>query len=260
MTSLNIDCQSIPARPCTAYVRAIAPYQPGKPISELAREMGLEEADIVKLASNENPLGVSPRAQRAIAAALADLARYPDGNGFELKRALSRRYRRRGREHRARQRLERRARAGGARVPRAGTSAVYSQHAFAVYPLAMQARGARGDRGAGARLRPRPRRDGASGARRHRVVLFIANPNNPTGTFVAAATSSRRSSRAARARAGGARRGLQRVPAARAARRQHELAQAVSATWSSRAPSPRSTGSPGCAWATRSRIPRSPTS
>ena len=75
-----------------SYIRAIAPYQPGKPISELAREMGLREAAIIKLASNENPLGVSPRAQRAIADTLADLARYPDGNGFELKQALVRRY------------------------------------------------------------------------------------------------------------------------------------------------------------------------
>ena len=74
------------------YIRAIAPYQPGKPISELAREMGMDEARIIKLASNENPRGVSPRARRAIEAALPELARYPDGNGFELKEALSRRH------------------------------------------------------------------------------------------------------------------------------------------------------------------------
>ena len=77
-----------------AYIRAIAPYQPGKPISELAREMGLNEADIIKLASNENPLGVSPLAQRAIRNALDEIARYPDGNGFELKQALSQALRR----------------------------------------------------------------------------------------------------------------------------------------------------------------------
>src|SRR5690349_15733976 len=73
-----------------SYVRGIAPYQPGKPISELAREMGLNEADIVKLASNENPLGCSPRVHDAIRAALPELGRYPDGNGFEVKAALSR--------------------------------------------------------------------------------------------------------------------------------------------------------------------------
>src|SRR2546423_11896168 len=72
--------------------RSIAPYQPGKPIGELAREMGLDEAGIVKLASNENPRGIGPRTRAAIEAALADIARYPDGNGFELKQALSRRY------------------------------------------------------------------------------------------------------------------------------------------------------------------------
>src|SRR5258706_1659113 len=74
------------------YVRAIAPYQPGKPIAELARELGLEEAGIIKLASNENPLGVSPLARPAIEAAITGLARYPDGNGFDLKRALSLRH------------------------------------------------------------------------------------------------------------------------------------------------------------------------
>ena len=72
------------------YIRSIAPYQPGKPIAELAREFGLQEASIIKLASNENPLGVSPKAQAAIRAVLDGLALYPDGNGFELKQALSR--------------------------------------------------------------------------------------------------------------------------------------------------------------------------
>src|SRR6195256_4953315 len=75
-----------------SYIRAIAPYQPGKPISELAREMGLNEKKIVKLASNENPFGISPRAKAAVKRGLAGLARYPDGNAFELKAALSRRH------------------------------------------------------------------------------------------------------------------------------------------------------------------------
>ena len=74
-------------------IRGIAPYQPGKPVSDLAREMGLEEATIVKLASNENPLGTSALAQGAISTQLADLARYPDGNGFDLKQALCAYYR-----------------------------------------------------------------------------------------------------------------------------------------------------------------------
>ncbi|TSA52041.1 MAG: histidinol-phosphate transaminase, partial [Nitrosomonadaceae bacterium] len=74
------------------YIRAINPYQPGKPISELAREMGLDEHAIVKLASNENPLGPSPLALAAMTRALEDVALYPDGSGFELKVALSQRY------------------------------------------------------------------------------------------------------------------------------------------------------------------------
>src|SRR5919109_4828226 len=74
------------------YVRSIAPYQPGKPISELARELGLKEEGIVKLASNENPRGIGPRTRAAIEAAIGEIARYPDGNGFELKHALSNRY------------------------------------------------------------------------------------------------------------------------------------------------------------------------
>src|SRR5256885_7099237 len=75
-----------------SYVRSIAPYQPGKPISELARELGLDQRSIIKLASNENPRGIGPRTRAAIDAALGDIARYPDGNGFELKQALAARY------------------------------------------------------------------------------------------------------------------------------------------------------------------------
>src|SRR5947209_20430172 len=80
------------------YVRRIAPYIPGKPIEELAREYGLAEDSIVKLASNENPRGPSPRVRQAIADAAAGITRYPDGNGFALKSALAARFRVR-REH-----------------------------------------------------------------------------------------------------------------------------------------------------------------
>src|SRR5258706_10972933 len=76
-----------------SYVRSIAPYQPGKPISELARELGLKEEGIVKLASNENPRGIGPRTRAAIEASIGEVARYPDGNGYDLKLALSKRYR-----------------------------------------------------------------------------------------------------------------------------------------------------------------------
>src|SRR5438093_12128549 len=125
-----------------SYIRAIAPYQPGKPISELAREMGLDERKIVKLASNENPFGISPKAKAAIKRELAGLARYPDGNAFALKAALSRRY---GVPQEcivvgngSNDLLE--LVAGAFLAP--GRAAVYSQHAFAVYPLATPAPGA----------------------------------------------------------------------------------------------------------------------
>ena len=167
------------------YIKSIAPYQPGKPISELAREMGLAEGDIVKLASNENPLGVSPLAREAMARALPDLARYPDGNGFELKQSLSRRF---GVStdcmvlgNGSNDVLELAARAFLA----AGDKAVYSQHAFAVYPLATQAAGAIGievparDFGHDVDAMARAIDD------RTRIV-FIANPNNPTGTLLGA--------------------------------------------------------------------------
>ena len=166
-----------------SHIRAIAPYQPGKPISELAREMGLNEADIIKLASNENPLGVSPLAQRAIQDVLDGLARYPDGNGFELKQALAARYGVAQEDivlgNGSNDVLELAARA----FLTAEGSAIYSQHAFAVYPLVVQAIGATGievpaknfghDLDAMlAAVRPDTR------------LVFIANPNNPTGTLV----------------------------------------------------------------------------
>jgi histidinol-phosphate aminotransferase len=166
-----------------AYIRAIAPYQPGKPTSELAREMGIDEKRIVKLASNENPRGIGPRTRAAIEAALDDLARYPDGNGFELKDALSRRYGV-GMDsivlgNGSNDVLELVAMA----FLGAGSSAVYSQHSFAVYPLATQARGARGinvpAKNYGHDL-PAMAKAVANDTR----VVFIANPNNPTGTFV----------------------------------------------------------------------------
>jgi len=166
------------------YVRSIAPYQPGKPISELAREMGLEAKSIVKLASNENPRGIGPRTRAAIDAALADIARYPDGNGYELKDALARRH---GLDmstivlgNGSNDVLELVALAFLA----PGRSAVFSQHAFAVYPLATQARGARmivvPARNYGHDLEAMTK---AVADDTH--VLWVANPNNPTGTLAA---------------------------------------------------------------------------
>jgi len=76
--------------PVPPEIQALVPYKPGKPIEELERELGISGA--IKLASNENPLGTSPKAQEAMAKALAGLNRYPDGAGYELRQALSRRF------------------------------------------------------------------------------------------------------------------------------------------------------------------------
>jgi histidinol-phosphate aminotransferase len=74
------------------YIARMAPYKPGKPISDIARQFGLQEQHIVKLASNENPLGMSPKAQLAMQKAALNLGRYPDPNGYILKSAISERF------------------------------------------------------------------------------------------------------------------------------------------------------------------------
>lgn len=164
-------------------VQRLSPYVPGKPVEELAREFGLRPQDIVKLASNENPLGPSPAVKKAIEAALPELTRYPDGNGFALKQALA-------------------TKLG---VPTASITlgngsndilelvtrafvgpeheVIFSDHAFAVYPIVTQA--------VGATAVSVPAKDwghdlpamaaAISDATR---MIFIANPNNPTGTWI----------------------------------------------------------------------------
>jgi len=165
-----------------ANVRAIAPYVPGKAISETARELNLDEAGILKMASNENPLGASPKALEAIRRALDVLHYYPDGNGFELKAVLSRRYAITPDNvvlgNGSNDILELVARA----FLTASDSAVYSQHAFLVYPLVVQAIGAKhivvpaANYGNDLNALARAVRDDTK-------IVFIANPNNPTGTF-----------------------------------------------------------------------------
>lgn len=168
-----------------SYVRAIAPYQPGKPIAELERELGI--TGIVKLASNENPLGASPAAVAAMQEAIKTIALYPDGNGFELKEALVKRY---GVAHSnitlgngSNDLLELAARA----FLTASDKVVYSAHAFAVYALATQAVGATGISVPAAKDfgHDLPTMLKAAKANKARIV-FIANPNNPTGTFLEA--------------------------------------------------------------------------
>lgn len=166
------------------YVRAIAPYQGGKPISELAREMGLNEVDIVKLASNENPLGMSPKAQMAIDDAIAEIARYPDGNGFALRDAVSQKFKVQPNQivfgNGSNDILELSARA----FLTAGDEAIYSQHGFAVYPLVTQAVGAKGI--VVPAIQYGHNLDGFLSAITPRTkMMFVANPNNPTGTLIA---------------------------------------------------------------------------
>jgi histidinol-phosphate aminotransferase len=165
------------------YVRAIAPYQPGKPISEVAREFGLKESEIVKLASNENPLGCGEKAKAAMRAAIRDIHLYPDGNAFELKSALAGRF---GLP------MEMIVLGNGSNdlleclamafLPRE-SSAIYSQHCFAVYPLAIQARGAAGIK-VPAKNFGHDLEAMRKAIRPDTRLLYIANPNNPTGTFV----------------------------------------------------------------------------
>ena len=164
------------------YIRAIAPYQPGKPIAELERELGI--SGIVKLASNENPLGCSPLALAAMHEAIKTISLYPDGNGYELKDALSKRY---GIGHErmvlgngSNDMLELAARA----FLTVGDQAVYSAHAFAVYPLATQAVGATGISVPAITFGHDLEAMRKTAIEHKAKLVFIANPNNPTGTFL----------------------------------------------------------------------------
>lgn len=163
-------------------VQKLSPYVPGKPIETLARELDLDPAHIVKLASNENPLGPSPKALAAIQAALPELTRYPDGSGYALKTKLSERYGLKPEQitlgNGSNDILDLVARAWLA----PGLNAVFSQYAFAVYPISTQAVGAEG--------RSVPARDYGhdldamlAAIDENTRVVFVANPNNPTGTW-----------------------------------------------------------------------------
>lgn len=164
-------------------VQKLSPYVTGKPIDELARELGIEPELIVKLASNENPLGPNPRVLEAIAAELPELSRYPDGSGFQLKAKLAERFGLKPEQitlgNGSNDIIDLVARCWLA----PGRNAVFSAHAFAAYPICTQA--------VGAESRVVPAIDygydlnGMLDAIDDQTgVVFIANPNNPTGTWI----------------------------------------------------------------------------
>ena len=170
-------------------VRALQPYQPGKPVAELERDYGIRNA--IKLASNENPLGPGPLAIAAAQAALGEITRYPESSGYRLTERLAR-------KHAVSPACITLGNGSNdvldmiARVflgP--GTEAVFSRHAFAVYPIVVQA--------VGATARVADPHDGTRGpvyghdlaamlalVGKDTRVVFVANPNNPTGTWLAA--------------------------------------------------------------------------
>lgn len=164
-----------------ADIRTLQPYQTGKPIEELQRELGLDK--IVKLASNENPLGFNPNVKAAIAAHLDGLTRYPDGAGFELKKAISEKLAINADQITIGNGSNDVLDLIGLCFLNANTSAIYAQHAFVVYPLMVKFMGAKGIEV--------PAKDWGhdldamlAAIQDDTRVIFIANPNNPTGTWL----------------------------------------------------------------------------
>jgi len=164
----------------TPGIRGLSPYVPGKPVEELERELGIRNA--IKLASNENPLGPSPKALQAVRNALPELARYPDGGGFGLKRALATKLQVAAEQitlgNGSSDVIEFAARI----FVSPGDEVMYSQHAFAMYPILTQA--------LGGRAIEVPARDWGHDLDAMTLAItpgtrlvFITNPNNPTGTW-----------------------------------------------------------------------------
>ena len=163
------------------YVRALSPYQAGKPITELSRELNIPVDNIIKLASNENPLGISPKAKQAVEKALIDLARYPDQ--FELKAALAQDnnldFNQIVLGNGSNNLLDVIARV----FLKTGDESIYSQYAFAIYPLSILS--------VGAIPKEAPAFNFGHDLDKMKAlitdktkIIWIANPNNPTGTFL----------------------------------------------------------------------------
>lgn len=173
--------ESLPLNPA---LRQLPVYQPGRPIEEVARELGLDACEIIKLASNENPLGPSPAALGAMERALQSLHLYPDGNAFYLKRKLADSLDVEPRHVILGNGSNEIIEFVGHALMAPGSDVIVSEYCFAVYPIVTRLFGANlisvpainyGHDLAGMlrAITPRTR------------VLFVANPNNPTGTLAA---------------------------------------------------------------------------
>ncbi len=169
-------------------VQSLQPYLPGKPIEELERELGV--TDTLKLASNENPIGPSPLVLEALNQARANIALYPDGNGFILKQKLSEMLKVSQQQitlgNGSNDVLDMVARAFLCE----GREAIYSRYAFAVYPISIQSVNATAKVAEALPVdhETNPYGHDLAAMKEHITdktrVIFIANPNNPTGTWV----------------------------------------------------------------------------
>jgi histidinol-phosphate aminotransferase len=165
------------------HILGIAPYEPGKPVEELERELGIHDA--IKLASNENPLPPSDRVQRVITDALATLNRYPDGSGYYLRHALARKHDVTAEQvvlgNGSNELIELVVRT----FLRPGDEAVVPHPSYVVYPMIVQAAG-----GIRVMVMLRDYRIDLEAMARAITpmtkMVFIANPNNPSATIVTA--------------------------------------------------------------------------
>ena len=159
----------------------LSPYEPGKPIEDLERELGIENA--IKLASNENPMGPSPKIFDSIEGVLKETHRYPDGNATRLKSTIARKFNVTDNQvtigNGSNDIIEFVARVFLSR----NDSAIYSEHAFAVYPLVVKAVGAKGIE-VPAKNFSHDLDLMLESIEESTKLIFIANPNNPTGSFI----------------------------------------------------------------------------
>ena len=164
----------------------LSPYEPGKPIEDLERELGIENA--IKLASNENPMGPSPKILDSIEAVLKETHRYPDGNATRLKSTIARKFNVEDNQvtigNGSNDIIELLLIFLSPNGPNGqNDSAIYSEHAFAVYPLVVKAVGAKGIE-VPAKNFSHDLDLMLESIEESTKLIFIANPNNPTGSFI----------------------------------------------------------------------------